>query len=415
MANNKQDWERLGRNIQDIVDQAVNSNDFQKLNQTISQVVDRVVDVGSEAVRRVMDGSTRPASGNGSNPKQEAKRPAPPAAKNLPALYGSTSGKTAAGILKIVGGSLISIVTLGLFISSLVFGLLVSGSGIGTVSGVLSLLGIGGGAALIGSGVRTLGLVSRFKAYRKTLGEKTHCTLEKLARSVGKSVKFVRRELRRMIDEGLFLEGHLDREETCLITSDETYRHFEQSRIAFETQKRRELAEKAQAEQTARAKKAEAAAKKTDPRIREVLDRGNAFLAELRRCNDAIPGEEISAKISRMETIVQRIFQRAEAHPEIIPDLKKMMDYYLPMTVKLLNAYADMDAQPVQGETIQSSKREIEQTLDTLNRAFEKLLDDLFEDTALDVSSDISVLQTMLAQEGLTDDELSKLKKQQNL
>ena len=74
-----------------------------------------------------------------------------------------------------------------------------------------------------------------------------------------------------------------------------------------------------------------------------------------------------------------------------------------------------MDAQPIQGETIMSSKREIEATLDTLNLAFEKLLDSVFKDTALDVSSDISVLNTLLAQEGLTEDELTKIKKQQNV
>ena len=152
-----------------------------------------------------------------------------------------------------------------------------------------------------------------------------------------------------------------------------------------------------------------------DPRVQEVLDRGNAFIAQIRACNDAIPGEEISEKISRMELIVRRIFERAEAHPEVVPDLKKLMDYYLPMTVKLLNAYADMDAQPVQGETIQASKKEIEATLDTLNLAFEKLLDDLFRDSAMDVSSDISVLNTLLAQEGLTEDGLSQVKKQQTL
>ena len=114
--------------------------------------------------------------------------------------------------------------------------------------------------------------------------------------------------------------------------------------------------------------------------------------------NDAIPGEEISAKIAKMEQIVEQIFQRAEEHPEIIPDLKKMMDYYLPMTVKLLDAYEDMDRQSIQGETIRP-KKEIEDTLDTLNEAFAKLLILYFQDTAWDVS-DISVLHTMLAQEG---------------
>ena len=202
-----------------------------------------------------------------------------------------------------------------------------------------------------------------------------------------------------MIDEGLFLEGHLDREENNLITSDETYQHYETSRLELEAR------QKAQAE-----KQTEQAQSAVSPKVQEVLDRGNAYLREIRRCNDEIPGEEISAKISRMESIVQRIFERAEAHPEIIPDLKKLMDYYLPMTIKLLNAYADMDRQPVQGETIQASKKEIDATLDTLNLAFEKLLDSVFQDTAMDVSSDISVLQTLLAQEGLTGDEFSKNK-----
>ena len=82
------------------------------------------------------------------------------------------------------------------------------------------------------------------------------------------------------------------------------------------------------------------------------------------------------------------------------------------MTVKLLTAYAEMDAQPVQGETIQKSKREIEDTLDTLNLAFEKLLDSVFKEIALDVSSDISVLNTLLAREGLAEDELTKIQKQ---
>ena len=209
-----------------------------------------------------------------------------------------------------------------------------------------------------------------------------------------------------MIDDGLFLEGHLDAEGKNLITSHETYRNYERSRLALEERKQ----EQKRLEQE---KQASQPAPSADPRVREVLERGSAFITEIRRCNDAIPGKEISDKISRMETIVGRIFERAQAHPEIVPDLKKLMDYYLPMTVKLLNAYAEMDAQPVQGETIRASKKEIEDTLDTLNLAFEKLLDSVFEDTAMDVSSDISVLNTLLAQEGLADDELSKLKKRE--
>ena len=103
-----------------------------------------------------------------------------------------------------------------------------------------------------------------------------------------------------------------------------------------------------------------------------------------------------------MELIVQKIFQRVEKQPELVDELHKFMGYYLPTTVKLLEAYQDMAAQPVQGSNILSARQEIEGTLDTINQAFENLLDSFFQDKAWDISSDITVLQTMLAQEGLT-------------
>ena len=386
MAYTAKDWEELGRNVRDIVDQAVNQQDYQKLNENIRQTLDRAVDLSGEAVRKAKDAFGR--SGIPRNPQ-------PVETKDLSVLYGKAGNLTAKGIAKAVGGGVLA--TLFGMVSLVSLILALTGANVGP--SVLTLAGVGGGGLLMASGVKDLNRVSRFKTYRKTLGRKTYCTLEKLARSVGKSVKFVRKEINSMIDRGLFLEGHMDKEETMLITSDETYRLFETSRLQLEQRQREEAA--AQARLTATA---------PDARVQQVLDKGNAFIAEIRRCNDAIPGAEISAKIDHMENIIRRIFHRARTNPEIVPDLKKLMDYYLPMTVKLLNAYADMDAQPVQGENIVNAKREIEGTLDTLNLAFEKLLDNLFAETALDVSSDITVLQTMLAREGLTDDGLSRPK-----
>ena len=387
MANTKREWEALGRNIEDIVDRAVTSADYQKLNQTIRQAVD----VGAGAVRRAVDTAQK---------KTATRQAEVLTAKQVEALYGNTNGRTAKGILKIIGGGLLAAVSFILFFSSLVFDALIAAAVSITAPVVLTLAGFGGGGLLIGSGVGDLNQVGRFKKYKKLLGQKTYCALEKLARTVGKSEKFVRKELMKLTRQGLFLEGHLDHEKKNFIVSDETYRQFEQSRLQLQQRQQQTAMETA-----ARPKLTHSA------EVQSVLDRGDAYIAQIRDCNDAIPGAVISQKISRIELLIQKIFDRAEEHPEIIPDLKKLMDYYLPMTVKLLKAYADMDAQPVQGETILNSKAEIEATLDTLNTAFEKLLDELFADTALDVSSDISVLNTLLAQEGLTDDGLALPKK----
>ena len=399
MANEKQnqEWDSLGRSIEDIIDKAINSQNYRELSRNITSTIDKAARTGSDALWRALDmsGATKPKK----TITVEPVRPEPVQKTNLPALYGSANGETAKGILKTVFGGILSITGFTLSLISGIFHLVGFAAGSIAAPLVFGVGSLGVGGFLLSGGIRSLGKVSRYKVYLKTLDQKTHIALEKLARSVGKPVKFVRKELRGMIDEGLFLEGHLDKEENNLITSDETYQHYETSRLELEAR------QKAQAE-----KQAEQARSAVSPKVQEVLDRGNAYLREIRRCNDEIPGDEISAKISRMESIVQKIFERAEAHPEIIPDLKKLMDYYLPMTIKLLNAYADMDRQPIQGETIQASKKEIDATLDTLNLAFEKLLDSVFQDTAMDVSSDISVLQTLLAQEGLTGDDFSKNK-----
>ena len=378
MANQNSQWEELGRNIQSIVDKAVNSQDYQKLGQTIRQTVDRVVDLG-----------------------RQAEKPRIIEQQDVSVYYGPTGSITAKGVVKIVGGALLGVLSLAVLgVGALV--LILSESGV--LPGVAGVVGCVSGGALIGSGVGDLNLVSRFKIYKKTLGQKTYCTLEKLAKAAGRSVKSVRKEIDRLITLGLLPEGHLNNEQTMLITSHATYREFERNRLELEERKRREDALIAQKKESTHSLQ-----------VREVLDRGERFVLELRRCNDAIPGAEVSGKIARMERTVERIFDRADSNPEVIPDLKKLLDYYLPMTVKLLDAYAEMDDQTNPGETIRNSMREIEQTLDTLNLAFDKLLDDLFEETALDVSSDISVLNTLLAQEGLTEDGLSQMKKQRNL
>ncbi len=380
-----EDLERLGKNISGIIDKAVNSRDFQQLNNTITQAVNYAVRASSHVVeqgsRLTRVGSMPPAS--------------PPAPKSLPVLYRKTAmKKVAAGAMLGGGTTLLSLCGILLLVKVLTMGFSWGGA-------IPMLLGAGAAVALIARGGRNLSFLHRFEIYVRTLGNKTQCAIARLAERVQRSEKYVRKDLKSMIREGLFFQGHLDREEQNLLTSHETYRLFEQSRLELEQQKLL-AAEEAKLRPTA---------PELSPQVQEVLDKGNAYLRRIKACNDAIPGEEISAKISRMELLVQKIFDRVRSHPEVVSDLKKMMDYYLPMTVKLLDAYAEMDRQPIQGETIQSSKKEIEATLDTLNRAFESLLDNVFRDTALDISSDISVLHTMLAQEGLTDDGLGKIKK----
>ena len=210
-----------------------------------------------------------------------------------------------------------------------------------------------------------------------------------------------------MISKGWFRQGHMDGEKKCLILSNRAYEEYLQIETRRQQSKAEEPVKKEEKTQE-NTKEKDAKNEKLTPEVQKIIDQGDAFIRKIHECNEAIPGEEISAKISRMEMLVDRIFDRVEENPQSVSDIRKLMEYYLPTTIKLLEAYEQLDRQPVDGENIQTAKREIEATLDTLNTAFEKLLDDLFQDTMWDVSSDISVLNTMLAQEGLKEDGMKK-------
>ncbi len=329
--------------------------------------------------------------------------------KQLPALYaGTTPAKVGGTVLYGIGCAAGSVSLIGLAMILLAgFGTGDFSAGFWAASGGAAICAAGFGCmAGVGSGIR--GRVKRFRGYISSLGSREYCNIKELAEHMGKSRRFVVKDLEKMIQKGWFRQGHLDMQKTCLMVSNDAYKQYtdllqQKEQMRTETREQREEATKKRAREVQ--KEAEAPDSKLSPEVRKIIQTGEKYIQKIHDCNDAILGAEISAKISRMETLVDRIFDRVEQNPESVTDIRRMMEYYLPTTVKLLEAYQELDAQPVQGENIISSKREIEKTLDTLNVAFEKLLDSLFQDTAWDVSSDISVLHTMLAQEGLTEDD----------
>ena len=131
-------------------------------------------------------------------------------------------------------------------------------------------------------------------------------------------------------------------------------------------------------------------------------DQYAALQRQLRQVNDAIPDPVMTAKISRLEDVSARIFALAKKDPDKKAQLQKFMDYYLPTALKLLNTYAQLSAQDVQGSNITEAKQSIERSMDLLITAFENQLDKLFASDALDVSTDIAALEGMLNLDGLT-------------
>ena len=432
MAN--QEWDRFGEEIKRTVQDAVESRNFDQLNQTISRTINDAVNTVAWNVKNYSTSAGQRWSNyqyrepgtqnnqNQNNQNQRNQNQNNPGAntgysytygqpKNSIVLYDKKGMSVGGNVALAICGYMVFIPGAVSALLALIFMLTIPGHLAGFMIWFLisALLAIPFGMMGV-SGTRSYKSKGRFKTYLRKLDGRECCNITELADGVGKSTQVVVKDLESMIRKRWFLQGHLDRQKTCLIVTDRMYREY----LQLETQKQdyqerlKQSDMQRQMERKAAEMERDERMKKLDPEVRKVLEQGDVFVQKIRQCNDAIPGEEISAKISRMEMIVDRIFDRIEQNPSSVGDIRKLLEYYLPTTVKLLEAYQEMDAQPVGGENIQKAKAEIEATLDTLNAAFEKLLDNLFQDTAWDVSSDISVLNTMLYQEGLQEDGLKK-------
>ena len=112
-------------------------------------------------------------------------------------------------------------------------------------------------------------------------------------------------------------------------------------------------------------------------------------------------------KLDELELILSRIVVCIRENPEKSRQMDRLTDYYLPSVMKLLRVYQELEKQPIQGENIQKTKKEIEDSLDMINQALKTMFDDMFQDVAMDISSDIRVLEMMLAKDGWTEQTFS--------
>lgn len=272
---------------------------------------------------------------------------------------------------------------------------------------VTAILGIltAGFATLLGFGIRNLRRASKLKALQRAVGQREAVGFDDLAARMQVSPKAALAASRTLIKGGYLPEGRIDDENTTLMVTENAYHQYRQ----FQQSQRQTLAEREAAEAARAAEAAARAAHEQDiserltPEQRAFVARGRDYVRQMDELNAAIDDAAVSERITAIQEVVGRILARAEEEPAVIAGLDRLTAYYLPTTVKLLDAYDRLEEEPIQGENISSSRSEIEHTLEVLHSAFEKLFDDTYQDLSLDVSADISVLHAMLAQEGLTE------------
>lgn len=246
--------------------------------------------------------------------------------------------------------------------------------------------------------------LKRAERYVQLCDYRVHGKIQHLAVATGKSERYVRKDLQKMLRLGFFPEGHMDAGQTCFMINDDVYRQYmeaEESRRIREAEAVQRQAQEESREQPQEQSASQVSGEQAQE-LNSMVAEGMECIRKLRDLNDRIPGEAISSKLFCLENLLKDIFDRVREHPEQMHKMHKLMDYYLPTTLKLVESYEEFNRVSSPGPEILEAKSEIENTLDTINQAFKELLGSLFQDAAFDATTDAQVLKTMLAKEGLT-------------
>ena len=233
----------------------------------------------------------------------------------------------------------------------------------------------------MGAGLFTCGQVrknqyKRFHRYLTLIGDQKTVSITALAEAFPAKRSKVCAALEDMIDAGVFGErAYLDYGRDLLV--------LDGSGVKAQDKPREE--------------------KKTAPTT--AVGEENDLLRQIREVNEDIENPELSRKIYRIEEITHRILEFQKEHPDKAGELRKFLNYYLPTTLKILNSYAQLENQGVEGENITATKQRIEGMMDMVVEGFERQLDKLFAGDMMDIAADITVMERMMQGDGLADSE----------
>lgn len=280
-------------------------------------------------------------------------------------------------------------------------GFLISGRGLFGL--IFSGVTLAASALAFKIGLFKKGLIAKAKRLLQICGDNMYAQVSSIASAMGVKTSKVKKDIKTLLQKGFFPQGYLDDQETTLMLSEDVYKQYRLTQSnSLKLLKEEEEVEKSIREELDRAKATLNPADAEE--LENMVTEGYACVKKLHKLNAEIPEESITNKLDDLEKVLRQIFKGVQVHPEQMGRMHKLMDYYLPTMLKLVEAYAEYDKVHNPGDEIIEAKAEIEATLDTIIEAFNQLRNNLFRDSVWDVTSDAQVLKTMLKQEGLAAD-----------
>ncbi len=259
-------------------------------------------------------------------------------------------------------------------------------TGIGILLGAAVIIAFN--ALVVKKSISRIKFGKRYDEYLNILKYKNVGLVEDLAAYAKVTCGEVVSDLRSAVEKKWIPQGHFGTDDLFFLVSDEAYDKYMEKKAVYDRYYRRMSEERARM-------------KERTKEIAQILDAGQTYVDKIKDSNTIIKDKVISEKLYRMENVVKMILQEVDINPAYADKLGMFMNYYLPTTEKLLEAYIELDEKKANTMSSRKAKKDIENSLDTINRSFEGILDQFYQEQEMDIISDISAMEIMMAQEGL--------------
>lgn len=253
------------------------------------------------------------------------------------------------------------------------------------VSSIILLVNI----VLVPKIVSIIRFKARFDIYEELLGYKSWEFIEDISICAKQPEVFVVKDLERAIKRKLIPQGHLSKENKVFMVSNEVYERYMEKPAVYDRYFQKMIEERHRIKSRTR-------------RISQIMETGERYIEKIHGYEILVKDKNIVKKIARMEHIVSMIFHEIDANPSQAQSLGVFLNYYLPTTEKLLDTYVTMDEKQTSGKNATQTKKEIEEAINTIVKAFEGILEKLYEEYELDITSDIAAIELSMKQEGLS-------------
>ena len=254
-----------------------------------------------------------------------------------------------------------------------------------SVSAAVLLINI----ALIAKLASTIRFKARFDVYEELLGYKSLEFIDDIAICSKQKVPVVIKDLKRAVKRKLIPQGHFSAENRVFMVTNEVYDRYMEKPTVYDRYFQKMIEDRQRV-------------KSRTKRISQIMEAGEQYISKIHGYGTLIKDKNVSRKIGRMENVVSMIFHEIDVNPRQAQFLGVFLNYYLPTTEKLLDAYVTMDEKHASGKQSTQTKKEIEEAINTIISAYENILEKLYEEYEMDISSDIEAMELSMKQEGLS-------------